>query len=121
MGRTYKLLDGGGGQRMMNSGKRKRLSRKSSLSLRMGLDPFYKGKQTKSMISGHGAYSPNILSKLFGNMEKVHIPESCPHSSLTLAHKLPCLLEETWSGLGPCSLGDLATFLLATISPFLFK
>lgn len=48
-------------------------------------------------------------------MEEVYFPEFCPHSSLTLAHKLPCLLEESWSGLGPCSLGDLAS---SSLQPF---
>lgn len=62
-----------------------------------------------------GVYSSNILCIFFGEMEEVYFPEFCPHSSLTLAHKLPCLQEESWSGLGPCYLGDLAS---SSLQPF---
>lgn len=62
-----------------------------------------------------GIDSPNTPRILFGEMEDVHLAEFSPHSSLTLTHKLPCLLEELWSGLGPCSLGDLAS---CSLQPF---
>lgn len=69
-------------------------------------------------LQSTGIYSSNILCIFFTEMEEVHFPESCPHSSLTLAHKLPCLLEESWSGLGPCSLGDLASSFLQPFQHF---
>lgn len=65
-----------------------------------------------------GVYSSNILRMVFGGMDEVHFPELCPHSSLTLAHKLPCLLEKSRSGLGPCSLGDLASSFLQPFQYF---
>lgn len=107
---------------MMDSGEREETVQKEFSESQDGSGPILQRKTDKVYD-----FRPLELILLifslysFGNMEKVHIPESCPHSSLTLAHKLSCLLEETWSGLGPCSLGDLATFLLAAISPFLLK